>query len=62
MEVIKQLAAELQIQLAAKLSDAVFDLLRLRGEVFLIVKSNGFHDALLPLWWFYVSGIYLYTA
>ena len=41
--VVKQLAAELQIQLAAELADALPDLLRLHGEIFLIVKSNTAH-------------------
>src|SRR5699024_4510713 len=41
--IVEQLAAELQIQLAAELGDALFDLLGLGGEVFLIVKTDGRH-------------------
>ena len=39
MVVVKQLAAQLQIQLAIKLSNALTDVLRLNLEVFLVVKS-----------------------
>ena len=56
MEIVKQLSAKFQIQLSAELVNALLDLLRLRGEVFLIVKSNGSHDLRLPLWWFYRFG------
>ena len=42
--IIEQLAAEFQIQLAAELVDPLFDLLRLGGEVFLIVEADGSHD------------------
>jgi hypothetical protein len=41
--VVEELAAEFQVQLAAELRDAFSDLLRLRGEIFLIVKSDGSH-------------------
>ena len=58
MEIVKQLAAELQIQLAAELRNAVLNLLGLGGEVFLIVKSNGSHDFRLPLWWCYDSDLH----
>ena len=39
--IIEQLAAEFQIQLAAALVDPLFNLLRLGGEVFLIVEADG---------------------
>ena len=44
MIVVKQLPAEFQIQLPAELVDPLFDLFRLRSEIFLIVKPNGSHD------------------
>ena len=40
VEVVKQLAAELQIELSAKLSDPLLDLFRLGNEIFLIVKAD----------------------
>ena len=43
MVVVKELAAELQVELAAELADALLDLLRLDGEVLLIVKTDGCH-------------------
>ena len=49
----EQLAAELQIQLAAELGDALFDLLGLGGEVLLIVKTDGRHTIFpFSLWLF----------
>ena len=45
VKIIKELAAEFQIQLAAELGDAPLDLFGLGGEVLLIVKSNGCHIA-----------------
>ena len=51
--VVEQLAAELQIQLAAELGDALFDLLGLGGEVLLIVKTDGRHTIFpFSLWLF----------
>ena len=45
--------AELQIQLAAELGDALFDLLGLGGEVLLIVKTDGRHTIFpFSLWLF----------
>ncbi len=44
MVIVKQLAAEFQIQLAAELVNPLLDLLRLCGEVFLIVEPDGSHD------------------
>ena len=41
MVIIKQLAAEFQIQLAAELSNSFFDMLRLHLQVFIIIKSNS---------------------
>ena len=41
--VVKQLAAEFQIQLAAELCDAALDLLGLGGQVFLVIKPDGSH-------------------
>ena len=41
--IVKQLAAEFQIQLAAELMDPLFDLFGLGGEIFLIVKADGSH-------------------
>ena len=43
MIVVKQLAAEFQIQLAAELGDPLFDLLGLGGQVFLVIKPDGSH-------------------
>ena len=42
MEIVKQLAAEFQIELAAELSDPLLDVFRLHFEVFFVVKSD-FH-------------------
>jgi hypothetical protein len=47
MVVVKELAAELQVQLAAELVDALADLLGLGGEVFLIVKTDVGHGGYL---------------
>ena len=41
--IIKQLAAEFQIQLAAEFRDTLLDLLRLQTEVFVIVKTYLLH-------------------
>ena len=41
--IIKQLAAEFQIQLAAEFRDTLLDLLRLHAEVFVIVKTYLVH-------------------
>jgi len=43
MEVIEQLAAELQIELVVKLADALGDFLRLHGHVTVIVKCDLVH-------------------
>ena len=40
MEIIKQLAAEFQVKLAAELADPLPDMLRLNLQVLLIVKSD----------------------
>ena len=42
--VVKQLAAKLQIELAAKLGDALSDMLRLHLQIFLVVESASHHD------------------
>ena len=47
MEVIEQLAAELQVQFVAKLAHALLDVLRLDLEVLVIVKSDS-HTLFLP--------------
>ena len=39
--VVKQLPAELQVQLVPKLADALPDVFRLHFQVFLVVKSNS---------------------
>ena len=41
--IVKQLAAEFQIQLTAELMNALFDLLGLCGEILLIIEANGSH-------------------
>jgi hypothetical protein len=43
VEIVKQLAAKLQIQLAAKLRDPLADLLGLCEKIFFIVKANAIH-------------------
>ena len=48
MVIIKQLAAEFQIQLAAELGNALADLFGLGGQVFLIVKTDGIHFSHYP--------------
>ena len=52
MEIVKQLAAEFQIQLAAELGDPLFDVGRLGGQVFLIIKANGCHMHTTPFSFF----------
>ena len=47
--VVKEFAAELQIQLAAELADALADLFRLHPEVFVIVKADRLHRCFSPL-------------
>ena len=47
--VVKELAAELQIQLAAELTDALADLFRLHPEVFIVVKADRLHRSFSPL-------------
>ena len=46
--VVKQLAAELQIQLAAELCAALANMLRLQRQIFVVVKTQ-FHPHTLPL-------------
>ena len=53
MEVIKQLAAEFQIELAAKICHPLLNLLGLKRQVFLIVKSDFLHVNLLPVHFFH---------
>ena len=55
MEIVKQLAAEFQIQLAAELSNPLFDLFGLRGQVLLIVKAYGCHDNTSPSFAFFIK-------
>ena len=38
MEIVKQLASKLHIQLASKLADSFADLLRLHLQIFFVVK------------------------
>ena len=45
--VVKELAAEFQIQLAAELADPPADLLGLGRQVFIVVKTDGLHFASL---------------
>ena len=52
MEVVKELAAEFQIQLAAELGDPLFDMGGLCSEIFLIVKANGCHMRTTPFSFF----------
>ena len=40
MVIVKELAAELEIQLAAELRDPFFDMFRLNPQVFVIIKSD----------------------
>ena len=47
--VVKEFAAELQIQLAAELTDALADLFRLHPEVFVVVKADRLHRFSSPL-------------
>ena len=47
--VVKEFAAELQIQLAAELTDALADLFRLHPEVFVVVKADRLHRSFSPL-------------
>ena len=47
VEVIEELAAKLEVELAAKRRDALPDVLRLHGEILLVVKSD-FHNESLP--------------
>ena len=42
--VVEQLAAELQIELAAELCDALFDVFGLHGQIFVVVESNFVHN------------------
>ena len=48
MVVVKELAAELQVQLAAELGDPLADLGGLGGQIFLVVKTDLRHILLLP--------------
>ena len=43
VKIVKQLAAEFKIQLAAELADALADVRGLHGEVFIVVKTNRSH-------------------
>ena len=47
--IIKELTAEFQVQLTAKLTDALPDLIRLHLQVFFIIKADFEHDFLLVL-------------
>ena len=47
--VVEEFAAELQIQLAAELTDAFADLFRLHPEVFIVVKADCLHRCYSPL-------------
>ena len=47
--VVEEFAAELQIQLAAELTDALADLFRLHPEVFIVVKADCLHRSFSPL-------------
>ena len=47
--VVEEFAAELQIQLAAELTDALADLFRLHPEVFIVVKADCLHRCSSPL-------------
>ena len=47
--VVKEFAAELQIQLAAELADALADLFRLHPKVFVVVKADRLHRCFSPL-------------
>ncbi len=40
MKIIKQLAAEFQVKLAAELADPIPDMLRLNLQILLIVKAD----------------------
>ena len=46
--IVKELAAKFQIQLAAKLSDAVADVLGLELQIFVVVKADAVHGSLSP--------------
>ena len=49
--VVKELAAELEVELAAELPDALADLLRLEGDVLVVVKSDAhLRGSSLLLW------------
>ena len=41
MVVIEQLAAELQIQLAAELADPLADMLSLQSQVFIVIETDA---------------------
>ena len=46
--VVKQLAAELEVQLAAEVRDALLDVRRLGRNVFVVVKSDFLHIPVMP--------------
>ena len=46
--VVKELAAKLEVELAAELSDALADLLRLKGDVLVVVKADA-HGGVLSV-------------
>ena len=43
MKIVKQLAAEFKVQLAAELADALADVRGLHGKVFIVVKTDRSH-------------------
>ena len=46
--VVEQLAAELQVQLAAEMRDALLDVRRLGCNVLFVVKTDFFHVPFIP--------------
>ena len=47
VQIVKQFAAEFQVQLVAELGDPLPDVLGLHGSVFVVVKSDSCHEDLL---------------
>lgn len=53
MEIVKEFAAELQIQFVVELVDAVADVFRLHFQVLLVIKTNFHIKVLLCIEFFY---------
>ena len=60
--VIKELAAKLQIELAAKLGNALLDMGGLHLQILVVIKSDSVHGQTAPLCLFFNSASYYITA